>query len=80
LAAAGIMAGKHYVSYPGTEQAIEGGIYEQKMTVTDGKIITAIGVGAVLDLALEIIEQVLGKERRDRIQKNIRYKAFETEK
>lgn len=80
LGKAGIMAGRHYVSYPGTDQDIEGGIYLNKMTVTDGKIITAIGVGAVLDFALEIIEQVLGKDKRDRMQRNIRYKAFETEK
>jgi len=73
----GLLDGRHYVSFPGTEVFMQGGIRENKPVVTDGRIITAIGAGAVTEFALEIVKNVIGAEKSAEIRKRIQFRIFE---
>lgn len=76
----GLLDGKHYISFPGTEIGMGKGIRVNAPAVTDGKFITAIGAGAIYEFALEIIEKTLGIEKRNELAKKIYFRTFETEK
>jgi len=70
LASAGLLKGKHATSYPGSIDAagLEDVIYEEKPVVIDGKLITSRGPGTAMDFALNLIEQLLGKAKRDEVE------------
>lgn len=70
LATAGLLKGKHATSYPGSiaAAALEGVTYEEKPVVIDGKVITSRGPGTAMDFALILIEQLLGKAKRDEVE------------
>ncbi len=60
----GYLKGKAAVCFPGFEEYLEGAILQPKgVTVAvDGKIITAVGMGAAIDFGLELVEALKGKE------------------
>ena len=70
LATAGLLDGKHATSFPGsldgykTEQMV----YQEQPVVVDGKLITSRGPGTAMDFALELIEQLAGKAKRDEVE------------
>jgi len=70
LATAGLLNGKHATSYPGSIESIDTQdmVYEEKAVVIDGKVITSRGPGTAMDFALSLIEQLLGKARRDEVE------------
>ncbi len=52
----GYLEGKRAVCYPGFEQYLEGAtVAETETVVTDGKVITAKGMGAALDFGLALV-------------------------
>ncbi len=57
----GILAGKQAVCYPGFEDRLTGAIIPDKKVVLDGKILTAKGMGAALEMGLEIIKIFRGE-------------------
>ena len=70
LARAGVIEGRTITCYPGALDQIDtsafyisGGVVE-----TDGNIITSRGPGTAMDFALELIEQLGGRELRDRVE------------
>jgi len=70
LATAGLLNGKHATSYPGSIESIDTQdmVYEEKAVVIDGKVITSRGPGTAMDFALSLIEQLLGKAKRDEVE------------
>jgi 4-methyl-5(b-hydroxyethyl)-thiazole monophosphate biosynthesis len=70
LASAGLLNGKHATSYPGSidDSQMQNMAYEEKPVVIDGKVITSRGPGTAMDFALALIEQLLGKARRDEVE------------
>ena len=70
LATAGLLNGKHATSYPGSIDNIDSYnmVYEEKPVVMDGKVITSRGPGTAMDFALTLIEQLLGKAKRDEVE------------
>jgi len=40
----------------------------QRAVVTDGRIVTSRGPGTAMDFALELIERLLGKTKRDEVE------------
>jgi protein deglycase len=72
LAPTGILNGKKVCGFPGTE-----GLFPKSATVltapvvVDGKIITSRGFGTAIPFGLALIEQLVGKEMRDKIAKAI---------
>ena len=70
LATAGLLDGKHATSFPGSLDGYDTDqmTYEQQAVVVDGKVITSRGPGTAMDFALELIEQLAGKAKRDEVE------------
>ena len=68
----GILNEKEAVCYPGFENYLNGAtVPADKKIITDGKIITAKGMGVATDLGLEIVRVLCGKEKSDSLRKAI---------
>ena len=71
LASAGVLAGKTATSYPGFLDGL--GLSDitlsDEAVVRDGKVITSRGPGTAMDFALELIEVLSGKEKRNEVEK-----------
>ena len=59
----GLLMGKEAICYPGFEDRLTGATISDKRVVRDGKIITAAGMGAALDLGLEIVALFCGNDK-----------------
>lgn len=57
----GLLTGKQAVCYPGFEDRLTGAVIPDKKVVLDGKILTAKGMGAALDMGLEIVRIFRGE-------------------
>ena len=70
LATAGVLAGKTVTSYPGTLDSL--GLSDTTLSdeavVRDGKVITSRGPGTAMDFALELIEVLSGKDKRNEVE------------
>jgi len=73
LERAGIIDGKKITSYPGFEDQLSSGIYQEQSVVRDGNIITARGPALAVDFAIEIVKYLLGEERADELKAGILY-------
>lgn len=70
LANAGLLAGKSATSYPGAvvlEDFPEIDLLDVPVVV-DGKVITSRGPGTAMDFALQLIESLVGREKRDEVE------------
>ncbi len=69
LAAAGVLTGKTATSFPGVLYALQdASITISKNAVEiDGNIVTSRGPGTAMDFALQLIELLEGKERRNEV-------------
>jgi len=67
----GFLNGKEAICYPGFEDRLTGAKISDKRVVRDGKIITAAGMGAALDLGLLIVEIFRGKEFAENLRKSV---------
>ena len=52
----GILEGKEAICYPGFEDRLKGAKISSSRVALDGKILTAAGMGAALDMGLKIVE------------------------
>ncbi len=70
LANAGLLAGKQATSYPGFVDKMElpDTDYLADPVVQDGKVITSRGPGTAMDFALALIENLVGREKRDEVE------------
>ena len=70
LANAGLLSGKKATSYPGhlDKMALPDVEYRQEAVVQDGKVITSRGPGTAMDFALALIEQLVGRDKRDEVE------------
>ena len=69
LAQAGVLAGKRATSFPGVLDKMDfGGTYSTDPVVRDGKVITSRGPGTAMDFALELVEVLAGKPKRDEVE------------
>lgn len=70
LATAGVLDGKRATGYPGVLERLSLPKTEllAQPVVTDGRVITSRGPGTAMDFALELIERLLGKDRRDEVE------------
>lgn len=70
LASAGLLEGKKATAYPGVLDTV--GIQSQGSAVEkDGKVITSRGPGTAMDFVLTLIEQLVGKTKRDEVEKGL---------
>ncbi len=70
LASTGILKDKKATCYPGVLDAI-GVNSEATAVVEDGNIITSRGPGTAMDFALTLIEKLVGKEKREEVEKGL---------
>ena len=70
LAKAGVLAGKQVTCYPGFlgNMDLPDTRLSNAAVVVDGKIITSRGPGTAMDFALELIQILLGKAKRDEVE------------
>ncbi|MDX1518965.1 MAG: DJ-1/PfpI family protein [Gammaproteobacteria bacterium] len=71
LANAGLLEGKNATSYPGfiDKMNLQNTTCLDDAVVTDGRVITSRGPGTAMDFALQLIETLEGKEKRDEVEK-----------
>ena len=66
----GLLAGKRAVCFPGFEGELTGAIPCRERVVTDGKITTAVGMGAAYEFGLELISRLAGRETAETVQRS----------
>ena len=72
LGGLGLLEGKKATCYPGFEQYLTKAVLNtDKAVVVDGNITTGRGPGLTLDFALSLVEQVVGKAKRDEVAKGL---------
>ena len=75
LGGMGLLKGRRATCYPGMEDGMEGAEAVPATCVTDGKIITACGVGGALDFACALITALISREKADEIAFSVVYHA-----
>ena len=70
LANAGVLKGRKATCYPDVLDALDIKS-EGSAVVEDGNIITSRGPGTAMDFALTLIEKLVGKEKRDEVEKGL---------
>ncbi|MBP3891335.1 MAG: DJ-1/PfpI family protein [Solobacterium sp.] len=68
----GYLKGKKYTCFPSFDGEY-GGFYQEELSVVDGNLITARGMGATLEFARNIVKFVLGEEALDELDYGIQY-------
>jgi 4-methyl-5(b-hydroxyethyl)-thiazole monophosphate biosynthesis len=73
LARAGLLDSKRAIGFPGTLEKLTAPniTIENNPVVQDGKVITSRGPGTAMDFALELIELLSGKEKRDAVETDL---------
>jgi len=71
LASAGLLEGKVATSYPGVidKMAIPGLRCSADAVVIDGKVITSRGPGTAMDFTLQLIEVLVGQQKRNEVER-----------
>jgi transcriptional regulator GlxA family with amidase domain len=75
LAAAGLLEGRNATTHWAFAEHLNrlGATYQRKRWVEDGKVITAAGVSAGIDMALQLAGRLAGQEYAQRIQAVLEY-------
>jgi 4-methyl-5(b-hydroxyethyl)-thiazole monophosphate biosynthesis len=68
LASTGLLKGRKATSFPGVLDAFAELDYSSEPVVRDGKVITSRGPGTAMDFTLELIEILVGREKRDQVE------------
>ena len=71
LGTLGIIEGKEATCYPGFEDKLTGARISDKRVVTDGKILTATGMGVALDFGLTIVSILMGEEKANELRRSV---------
>lgn len=72
LGGLGLLKGKKATAYPGFEQYLEGAEVDKTASViVDGNITTGRGPGLTIDFALQLLETLKGKAKRDEVAKGL---------
>ena len=69
LAPAGVLDGRKATCYPGFERSFSKAItFTEERVVVDGNIVTSRGPGSALEFSLQLVEQLAGKEKAERLR------------
>jgi len=68
LADAGLLANKSATSYPGVLESMADMQFIDAPVVKDGQVVTSRGPGTAMDFALELIETLVGRDTRDKVE------------
>lgn len=67
----GLLEGREATCYPGFEDKLKGARLSDKRVVCDGKIITAVAMGASWEFGLELIRVLRGLEQSNKIKDSV---------
>lgn len=70
LKEAGVLEGKDFTAYPGLEDDLGGQVKKDDL-VKDGNILSSRGPATAMAFALAIVQELKGKETRDRVAKDL---------
>lgn len=76
LGGMGLLKGRKATCYPGMEDGMTGAIPQKCTCVTDGKLITACGVGGALDFACALVVALCGKEQAEKVAASVVHHVF----
>ena len=69
LRQAGLLEGRRVTSYPGSLSADDPSFtYVEESVVVDGQVTTSRGPGTSMDFALSLLEQLVGKDKRQKVE------------
>lgn len=73
LAQAGLLAGHRATYYPGalSEEELAGATASQAAVEMDERVLTSRGPGTAMDFALALVEKLLGREKRDEVERGL---------
>ncbi|MDR2209868.1 MAG: DJ-1/PfpI family protein [Spirochaetaceae bacterium] len=60
LAPLGLLEGRRFTCFPGTEKQVKGGTWLSDRVVTDGSLVTSRAPGTAAEFALTLIEELVG--------------------
>ena len=63
----GYLRDKRAVCYPGFEKFLDGACLDEERVVTDGRITTAVGMGAAGELGLTLLSLLRGEDAKERV-------------
>ena len=81
LGAAGFLSGRRATTHPNAFRELGrfcGKVVEDQRVVDEGDVVTAGGVTAAIDLGLHLVGRLAGREGRERIRKQMDYRAAGT--
>ena len=68
LAEAGLLGGKQATSYPGVLDGLPGVTLRAEAVVQDGTVLTSRGPGTAMDFALQLVETLAGRAKREQVE------------
>ena len=64
----GILCGKNATCFPGFEEYLEGATLSKARVVTDGRTVTAAGMGVAMEFGLALVALLQGKDAAERLR------------
>ena len=64
----GLLDGKRFNCYPGTEELIPNGYFTAERVTVDGKCVTARGMGCAVDFGLKLTELFCGRDTAEKLR------------
>ncbi len=71
----GLLEGKRATCYPGFEKELTGAILSPEKVVTDGRTVTAAGMGVAVDFGLELVALLKGAAVAEELRRAIQCKG-----
>ena len=67
----GYLEGKRAICFPGFEEHLKGAEVAEERVVTDGRVITAAGMGVALDFGLALVAALKGQATADKLRRAV---------
>ena len=64
----GLLNGKEAICFPGFEEYLEGATLSKARVVTDGRTVTAAGMGVAMEFGLALVALLQGKDAAERLR------------
>ena len=67
----GYLQGKRAICFPGFEDQLQGAILATERVVTDGRVITAAGMGVALEFGLALVAAMTSRENAEKLRRTV---------